>query len=205
MEKIIHKSFLLVILAVSVISLVLLSANVSAITQPKDTKPGSSLKQRIEQRKNERSIKLSQVERDRLVGVCSVSQTNIRKLRDGYVPVADKRSKAYNQVDAKLWVIIGGLKYIEYDTFSLEQQRSKFVDQVNRYEKLYKLFHETLDDAVNMNCKSDVAGFQAMVETSRIYNVQIRDQLNDITKFTNDQIRKNLSGIAENLRVRAGG
>ena len=205
MEKIIGKSFLPVLLAASVISLVLLTTNASAISQPKDTKPGSNLEQRIQQRKKERGIKLDQVERERLIGVCSVSQTNIRNLRDGYVPVADKRSKAYNQVDAKLWVIIGGLKYIEFDTFSLEQQRSQLVDKINNYEKTYKQFHEALDDAVNMNCKADVAGFKALIETARIYNVQIRDQLNDITNFTNDQIRKNLSDIAENLRVRAGG
>lgn len=205
MEKIINKSFLPVLLAASVISLVLLTSNASAISQPKDTKSGSSLSQRIAQRKKERGIKLDQVEKERLVSVCNVSQTHIRDLRDSYVPVADKRSKAYNQIDAKLWVIIGGLKYIEFDTFGLERQRVQLLSKINHYEKLYDQFNEALDDAVNMNCKGDAVGFKSLIETARIYNVQIRDQINDITNFTNDEVRKTLSGITETLKVRASG
>ncbi|HEX5798269.1 MAG TPA: hypothetical protein VFX79_02840 [Candidatus Saccharimonadales bacterium] len=203
MEKIARKSFLPILLALSVVSLVLLTSSVSAISPPKDTKSGSSLKQRITQRKKERGIKLDEVQRIRFESVCQISQTNIRNLRDSYVPIADKRSKAYNQVDAKLWVIIGGLKYIEFDTFGLEQQRTELLNKINHYENLYDQFNEVLDDAVNMNCKADVVGFKAMVETARIYNIQIRDQLNDITNFTNDKVRQTLAGITETLRVRA--
>lgn len=203
MEKIAKKSLIPVLLAVSVISLVLLTANVSAISQPKDTKSGSNLKERVAQRKKERGIKLNDIDRIRLEGVCQISQTNIRNLRDGYVPIADKRSKAYNQVDSKLWVIIGGLKYIEFDTFGLEQQRRQLLEKINHYEKLYDQFNEVLDDAVNMNCKADTTGFKALVETARIYNVQIRDQVNDITNFTNDKVRQTLAGITETLKVRA--
>lgn len=203
MEKIINKSFLIILIVLSVASLVLLSSDASAISQPKDTKAGSTLKQRLAQRKNERGIKLIEADQLRLEGACSAAQTNIRDLRDGYVPIADKRNKAYNQIDAKLWVIIGGLKYIEFDTFALERQRDQLLDKINNYERLYKMFNETLDDAVNMNCKADVVGFKALVETARIYNVQIRDQLNDITDFTNDSVRKTLAGIAETLRVKA--
>ena len=203
MEKIKDKSFLLVPIIVGVVSLVFLVSSVSAITPPKDTKSGSTLKQRVDQRKKERGIKLDDIERTRIVGVCQISQTKIRDLRDSYVPTADRRSKAYNQIDAKLWVIIGGLKYIEFDTFGLERQRVQLLGKINNYERLYDQFNESLDDAVNMNCKADPPGFKALVETARIYNVQIRDQLNDITTFTNDQIRKTLNDITETLRVRA--
>lgn len=203
MKKITNKSFLLGLLVLGVVSLVFLASDISAISQPKNTKSGSGLKQRIAQRKKERGIKLDETDRARLEGICHVSQTNIRDLRDSYVPVADKRSKTYNQVDSKLWVIIGGLKYIEFDTFSLERQRVQLLSKINNYEKLYNQFNEALNDAVNMNCKADVVGFKALIETARIYNVQIKDQLNDITGFTNDQIRKTLSAVTETLKVRA--
>lgn len=203
MEKITEKALIPALLILSVISLIMLTANVSAISPPQDTKSGSSLKERISQRKKERGIKLDEIESLRVVGVCNNSQTQIRNMRDSYVPVADKRSKAYNQVDSKLWVAIGGLKYIEFDTFSLERQRVELLKKINNYEKLYDQFNEALDDAVNMNCKADPEGFKALIETARIYNVQIRDQLNEITTYTNDEIRKTLAGITETLRVRA--
>lgn len=203
MEKIKDKSFLLVPIIAGVVSLVFLVSSASAISPPKDTKSGSTLKQRVTQRKKERGIKLDEIERPRIVSVCQFSQTKIRDLRDSYVPTADNRSKTYNQINAKLWVIIGGLKYIEFDTFGLERQRGQLLSKINNYERLYDQFNESLDDAVSMNCKADPVGFKALVETSRIYNVQIRDQLNDISTFTNDQIRKTLSDITETLRVRA--
>lgn len=203
MEKITTKNFLLILFFAGLISLVFLASSVTAISDPKDTKSGSSLKQRITQRKNERQVKLDQVDRVRLEASCQISQSKIRDLRDQYVPIADRRSKTYNQIDAKLWVVIGGLKYIEFDTFALERQRDQLLKKINNYENLYKMFNEALDDAVNINCKADVVGFKALVETARIYNVKIRDQVNDITTYTNDQVRKTLTSITETLKVRA--
>lgn len=174
-----------------------------AISQPKVTKPGSTLASRIAQRKNERALKLDEDTFDRIVSRCSRSQNDIRTTRDSYVSVDSNRTRTYNQVDAKLWYLIGGLKYIEVDTFKLQQQRSAFVTKVDNYNSLYKEFRQSLSDAVDMNCQADPTGFEALLETARIYNIEIRNQLNDITKYVNDTIQPTLSNYSDNLKVKA--
>lgn len=204
MHKNLNKLLVASMLIAGFLMFTALSGEVAAVSEPKDTKSGSTLEQRVTQRKAEREIKLNEEKKNRIVSSCKAAQNLIRGVRDSYVAPVDKRSKAYNQVDAKLWVIIGGLKIIEFDTFKLEQQRSELLSKFNAYEKNYAQFKQALDDAVNINCEADPVGFQALLETARIYSVKIRNQLNDITNFINNEIRQTLSSYAENLKVKVG-
>ncbi|MBW3569213.1 hypothetical protein KY385_03745 [Candidatus Parcubacteria bacterium] len=176
---------------------------VNAQSAPEPTKPGSSLKQRVAQRKAERKIKLDERTTKRLEDSCVRAQTKLRQVRDEYVSIFDKRSEIYRKVDAKLWVAIGSLKYVNKDTFKLEQQRAEFVRQVNGFESTAGEFRQTLDDMVSINCAADVVGFKAFVETARLYNTQIRTRSNGITDHVVNEVKPLLTGHASELRPRA--
>lgn len=178
---------------------VFLSVTVSAQAP---TKPGSSLTQRVAQRKAERNIKLDEKSAKRLERSCVSAQTNLRQLRDEYVSVFDKRNEIYRKVDAKLWVAIGNLKYVDKDTFRLEQQRAQFLKQANAFDASADEFKQAMDDISTMNCASDVAGFKAMVETTRLYNTKLRNQANGITSHVVNNIKPVLSNHANELRPR---
>lgn len=165
-----------------------------------DTPAGSSIQQRVSQRKQERKIALDENNKKRLESVCVNSQTKIRILRDEYVKVSDKRSEVYRKVDARLWVLIGSLKYINKDTFKLEQQRSELLKQVKAYENSVSQFRQTLEDAAAINCKADAEGFKALVETAKLYNTQIRTQANGIRQYVTDQIKPTITAQANALK-----
>lgn len=165
-----------------------------------DTPAGSSIQQRVNQRKQERKIALDENNKKRLESVCVNSQTKIRILRDEYVKVSDKRSEVYRKVDARLWVVIGSLKYVNKDTFKLEQQRSELLKQVKAYENSVSQFRQTLEDAVAINCKADAEGFKALIETAKLYNTQIRTQANGIRQYVTDQIKPTITAQANALK-----
>lgn len=189
------------IFVAGLISLLVFSiSRVDAQKAPANTPAGSSIEQRVNQRKQERKIKLDETNKARIEGVCVNTQTKIRILRDQYVQVADKRSEVYRKVDARLWVLIGSLKYINKDTFKLEQQRSELLKQVKAYENSVAQFRQTLEDAADINCKADPAGFKALIETARLYNSQIRTQADSIRKYVTDQIKPTITAHADALK-----
>lgn len=189
-----------VLIAVILLGLALFVSRVNAQTAPANTAAGSSIEQRVNQRKQERQVKLDETNSKRLESVCVNTQTKVRILRDEYVKVADKRSEIYRKVDARLWVLIGSLKYINKDTFKLEQQRSELLKQVNAYENSVTQFRQTLEDTAAVNCKADPAGFKALIETARLYNSQIRTQANSIRQYVTDQIKPTVTAHANDLK-----
>lgn len=185
------------VLAMFVASVGLTTLSASAQS---DTPAGSSIQQRVSQRKQERKIALDENNKKRLESVCVNSQTKIRILRDEYVKVSDKRNEVYRKIDARLWVLIGSLKYVNKDTFKLEQQRSELLKQVKAYENSVNQFRQTLEDAAAINCKADAEGFKALVETAKLYNTQIRTQANGIRQYVTDQIKPTITAHANALK-----
>ena len=186
--------------AIIIAATAFLASQVGAQTTPSPTKSGSSLEQRIKQRKAERKIKLDLDNTERIQGTCVNTQTIIRQLRDQYVEVAKNRSDVYRRADAKLWVTIGSLKFIDKDTFKLEQQRLSFVKQVNAFEASVNEFRQSLDDMTAMNCKADANGFMSLLETARLYNTRIRTQSDGIKNDVINLIRPTLTNHANELK-----
>ncbi len=61
-------------------------------------------------------------------------------------------------------------------------------------------YQQTLDDMVVINCKADIIGFKALLETSRIYLVQLREQSNNIRTHIVDDIKPILKAQAADLQ-----
>lgn len=174
----------------------------SAATNPKNTPPGSSLEQRIAQRKKERKIKLDDNTKTRLEGQCVYAQGNLRTLTDSYSKSSDNRDKVYRSIDAKLWIVIGSLKLINKDTFSLEQQRLEYLKRVQAFEGQSSQFQQVINDMLAMNCKADPVGFKALLETARIYNAQIRSSFIGIKSYLIDHVQQTITQQADDLKLK---
>lgn len=195
------KTYLLIIAVFA--CLLIFSASVRAETPPADAPAGSTLEQRVAQRKQERSVALDQKTIDRLQSKCTDTQGKIRSIRDSYTTSSNKRNGVYKDVDAKLWIVIGSLKLIDKDTFNLEQQRLELLKQIKTFDNASAQLRQTLDDITAINCKADPAGFKSLVETAKIYNSQVRNSFVSIKTYIVDQIKPTLSALANELKVKA--
>lgn len=179
------------------------NVDLSAQTAPADAPAGSSLEQRVEQRKKERAITLDEKASDRIVDRCVNAQGKIRSIRGTYTGASNNRTNVYKDVDAKLWIIIGSLKLIDKDTFKLEQQRLDLLKQINAFDNSAAQLRQTLDDLAAMNCKADPVGFKALLDTSRLYNAQVRSSFITIRSQIIDHIKPTLSEYADELKIKA--
>lgn len=178
-------------------------SSLSVKAMPPDAPAGSNLQQRIAQRKTERAVKLDSKQLTRYAQRCTATQAVIRTTQDQLNPILSNRSKVYQQIDGKIWIAIGQLKLAEKDTFNLEKQRATLAAEVALLEKTTEQYKQTLDDIAVMDCKADVPGFIALVETARQYQEEIRKQVADIKAYTVDTIKTSLSEFSSALQPKA--
>jgi hypothetical protein len=200
MFRFLNKISLVVVLCVFAVSG--FGSYASAAANPANTPPGSSLAQRVAQRKKERKIKLDDNTKTRLQGQCVYAQGNLRTLTDSYSKSSDSRDKVYRSIDAKLWIVIGSLKLINKDTFSLEQQRLEYLKRVQAFENQSTQFQQVINDMLAMNCKADPVGFKALLETARIYNAQVRSSFIGIKSYLIDQVQQTVNQQADDLKLK---
>lgn len=167
---------------------------------PADAPAGSTIEQRIQLRKKEQKIKLTQKEQIRYKSRCVNTQNAVRDIQSKLGTVMKTREDIYGKIDAKLWIIIGELKLAGQDTFKLETQRTEYAKKVTAYINTLNQYNQTLDDIVVMNCQADLAGFIALVKTAREYHTSLRTQSDDINTYIVNTIKKTLSDFTTALQ-----
>lgn len=170
-----------------------------AETPPAPAAAGSSLEQRIAQRKTERGTMLEQKDLQRIVSTCTRAQTKLRSMQTKEVSVLDKRAKVYAAIDANIWIAVGQLKLAEQDTFDLEKQRVTLADYSTSFSTLAANYKQAIDDALLINCKADPVGFKALVDTARIYNDQLRTQSKQSRDHIINTVKPGLKSFASEL------
>jgi hypothetical protein len=177
-------------------------AAAKAASGPANTAPGSTLNQRVAQRKGEQRIKLNTNDKQRIQFQCTLAQSKLRTMGDTYSSSSDNRDKVYHQIDAALWIIIGKLKVAGKDTFSLEQQRTGYIKRVKAFENQSEEFQQVIKDMLAMNCKADPTGFKALLETARDYNAQIRSSFISIKAYLVDTVQPTISQQSDDLKIK---
>lgn len=177
------------------------SVSLAAADSPPAPPPaGSTLDQRIAQRKAERGTNLSSLDQKRIVNTCKGAQTKIRAIETSEVSMLDKRTQVYGSVDAKLWIVTGQLKLAKQDTFQLEKQRLALADKTNNFETVATNYKQALDDSLVINCQADPNGFKALVDTARIYHDQLRAQSADSHDYIVNTIKSTLNDFVSKLQ-----
>lgn len=187
---------------VLILAAAFIPAKVNSQAAPAATPAGSTFEQRLVQRKAERNLTLDDKTQKRLTAQCVRAQGKVRSLQQQATPALTKRTKVNEQVDAKIWVMIGKLKIAQKDTFNLEKQRIALAEKSAVFQSTSKLYQQTLDDLVVVNCQADTVGFKSLLETARIYRGQLRDQSADIKNYVVNEIKPALSAFAADLQVK---
>ncbi len=176
---------------------------VLADSPPAAAPAGSTIQQRIDQRKAERATVLSDTDKQRLVSTCVTAQGKVRSIENDAVPTLDNRTKVYGQIDAKLWVNIGQLKLANQDTFQLEKQRLGLADKTANFQTLATNYKQTLDDLVLINCQADPVGFKALLDTARLYYAQLHIQSVDSHDYVVNTVKASLAGFVSALQPKS--
>jgi len=200
-----HTTRILIGLTLLTLLLTMVPRNVSAVSVPATPPAGGTFADRLAQRKAEREITLDEKDQKRLGERCTTTQGKIRTLYQGVTKIIEDRKKSYQQVDAKLWVTIGRLKLANRDTFELEKQRTNLADKLNDFQVTATNYTQTLDDIQVVNCKADVIGFKALLDTARLYRQQVIDKTAAIRDYVVNDVKATLAAHVADMQPKSEG
>ncbi|MEO6761674.1 MAG: hypothetical protein ABI220_04875 [Candidatus Saccharimonadales bacterium] len=171
-----------------------------ALGVPVTPPAGSTFDQRLDQRKKEQNEQLDAKTVKHLQSVCGTEQLSIRKLQPWTATVANKRTTTYQNVDGILLISIGQLKLASQKTFELEQDRAALVQKITTFQDTFANYQQVLGDILVINCQADPIGFQALLDTARVYYTQLISQSGDIATYVNNVLQpvmQNFVGILQ--------
>lgn len=166
---------------------------------PAPTPAGSSLDQRVAQRKTERAIVLDERATKKLESSCVGSQTKFRSIQNEILDIEKSREEVYRAIEGKVWVAIGRLKVAGKDTFNLETSQLDYTKKTTKFLETFNQFKQAIDDILIINCASDPTAFMAYVETIRLLHEDIAAQAPVINKHLVDNLRPLISQYSEEL------
>lgn len=171
----------------------------AADNRPVTPESGSSIDERIELRKSDRSVSLDEAEERRLERRCTQSQSTVRQLQNSKAQMLNNRADVYNRISGKTWLGIGGIRLADGDVFALKRHALNLDDKVEDFNSNASLFNQTIRDILQMNCEADVEGFKALVETAQEYDRLLLSLANDIRSLVNNDIRNEFERLGRQL------
>lgn len=187
-------------LALAVLVLLIFIPTIAMAADPSPPAPGSTLEQRIAQRKQEQQIVLDENQTKRIQKQCKAAQVRLNSVIKDITKLSDNRSSTYRNVDGATFVAIGKLKIATKDTFALQQNKDEFAKQVAQFESTTAQYKQAIEDASLMNCEADPVGFMAMITTARSYNSILSTQSKVINAIVADKIKPQLESFSKELQ-----
>lgn len=183
----------------------------SDLTIPVSLEDTTTIAQRLTQRETVYKIQLSAAEKSTLIAKCSLAQSALTDVRTKDRKVATSRFQTYSDLSKKLAFLVDNLNAQGVDASQLLNSQNKFVGAINIYLKDAETYKTSMDDAINVNCKSDPAGFKAsLTETRQLRAVlgpdvsSIKNNLADLRKTLSDERQLLIKTPAVKPVVRAG-
>lgn len=202
MNKLIFQSALSSIVVLVMVT-TLTTNTVIALGTPANPPDGSTFDQRLAQRKLEQNEQLDAQTQQHIQQLCKKEQTSIVNVQSKTTDLISKRSSAFQHIDGVLLVSIGQLKLATKDTFTLEKNRASMVQKMTNFLTTAAYYKQTLGDIQVVNCQADAVGFQALLDTARAYQTQMRTQSQDISNFITDTIQPALRIFGNQLQSKS--
>ena len=171
----------------------------SPIATPADPQATTTIEQRIAQRKSAAKIQQNAARAAQINGKCSLAQSAVGQLRTKDTKVRVSRNQAYTTLATRLNNVVINLGNQGVNASDLYAKQKLFNEAINQYLTTAMSYKTAVDDLVNMECKSDTAGFEATLSAVRSLRSQlakdgeaIKAQLTPLLDSLNT-VKKNLN------------
>lgn len=145
----------------------------SPIVTPPDPQASTTIEQRIANRKSALKPVINPARAGQIASKCSLAQSAVGQLRTKDTKVRVSRNQAYTTLATRLNNIVINLGNQGVNASELHAKQKVFNDSINKYLSTAMEYKTAVDDLVNMDCKSDTAGFEATLSQVRSLRTQL--------------------------------
>lgn len=154
----------------------------------------------IDQRMSARRVKvqLSAVDKANIVAKCSLAQTAVNDRRVKDEKAAAIRLQTYNDLVKRLGFLVDNLSAQGTDASQLLNAENYFVASINSYLSDASTYKVAIDDLVDMDCKSDPAGFSATLAEAKADRAKLASDA-AVVKGNLPNLQKNLAAARQQV------
>jgi molybdopterin converting factor small subunit len=137
----------------------------SGLITPPSQEATTTMEQRLAARRPK--VQLSAADKANIAAKCSLAQSAVNDRRTKDVKAAAIRLQTYNELVKRLTFLVDNLSAQGDDATALLAAQNYFVASINNYLVDADNYKTAMDDLVNVDCKSDAAGFRATLVEAR--------------------------------------
>ncbi len=170
-------------------------------TSETKTEDAAALKDRLEKKKTELKIKLTNLEQEKIKTRCKAAQGVVTSLSEKVKNNGPNRTKAYTELVSRLTALIDRLKAKGVDVTELQQELAVLQTKIDTFNTDLAAYKQALSDLKNVDCSTDPTAFKAALEASRAARDKLIADAADIKAYVKDTIKPTLEKIRAELKA----
>src|SRR3989344_903410 len=168
-------------------------------TENKEQKERNS---RLEKRKTEFKVKLSDTEHTRIKSRCKQAQGGGIKSLDGRIKgIETSRERVHKNLVNRLNKLVDKLKAKNIDTTELESEITVLEAKIATFKADLATYKQDMVDLKAMDCAADPTAFKAALEAARADREKVHQDAKDIRSYVKDTIKPTLKEIRAQLEA----
>jgi hypothetical protein len=168
----------------------------TAATSAQQTK----LSDRVLERKNLLKLQFSEAQTQQIGKNCVAAQALIKDIASNDKKAADKRRDTYANLSTRATTALRTLQDQGVNITELKAAQIQFDATINQYIADTSTYKDTIADSMEINCASDVIGFEATLTTARQLRMTMANDANQV-RAARTVLSQNLAKMAETLNA----
>lgn len=163
----------------------------------------TTLEERVNTRKNARSLRLSAAQQARLRSRCQAAQGLLTAYEARVKTLERNRVNAYDKIHDHLTSLLERLNG-QVDTAELTAAIENLEAQVTAFQQHLNDYHQVITDLAAMDCTADPTGFRASLDTAKEQRSDLLSESAVIRTYIQDTLRPILQDIKAELQANRG-
>ncbi len=164
----------------------------------------TSLKERIQARKDALQLKLTTAEAARLKLRCKAAQGLISSLSGRIKGIETSRTAVYGNIVDHMTTLSGKLQAKSVDTTEFDGEVTTLKDKIATFKTDLATYKQDVSDLKDLDCTTDPTAFKTMLETARTDLGKVATDIKGIHDYIIDTIKPTLVKIHTDLDANSG-
>jgi hypothetical protein len=157
------------------------------------------LKDRLQKRKDELKLRLSNAQKNRLQSRCQNSQGVLKSVEGRIKGIQTSRIQIYGNLIDRLTSLSSRLRANNVDTTELDQNIEELKEKIEEFNTVLASYIQAVADLAVMQCKDDPEAFKASLNKARELQQELRQRGLEIKTFIQETLKPTLANIREQL------
>lgn len=159
----------------------------------------TTIEERVQNRRDALTQQLDAIRVQRVAARCENIKSKLEIVFDKADKLNNSHIERYSSLGEKLISLSDRLSNNQINTAVLDTLISEFNQLTEQIETDFQIYHQALEDALEIDCATDADSFLLALEEARQYRTAINSSVKSIGSLVNTSIKNTLNDIKADL------